>query len=368
MKTVAVGATKDLYWTPALLIMCPTRIMTNTHNDGDAVQPLNYCSHAIDDLLELMQACQERAPESAHALRCVIEMLQASVKFILPDCGHVLAFNEIDVRHFQLARLPFPCVAFEFPYSRYDGIDSVGEFEQIPATKRIALCWTSDYAPAIKYLRLEGRVASSPEGGTFIMSIYSGPSFEKWVPTVGCMFVSHEATDYPKDAVEEGASKIAIDALRSAGLVKAKAVKYTATIVPILSEMFAELTHRFGDSEKALAEIQLDTRDEVHAFVNACSVIACSNVELADVVASPALNKKRIANGKRPLFSYKVLQLDSENSRKSRAPSGGGSHASPRMHLRRGHIRRLDGRTIWVRSTLVNSSSEGVVLKDYSVR
>jgi hypothetical protein len=47
--------------------------------------------------------------------------------------------------------------------------------------------------------------------------------------------------------------------------------------------------------------------------------------------------------------------------------ASGGTHASPRVHLRRGHIRRLPGKNIWVNATIVGNSDLGVVIKDYSV-
>ena len=47
---------------------------------------------------------------------------------------------------------------------------------------------------------------------------------------------------------------------------------------------------------------------------------------------------------------------------------GGGTHASPRVHLRRGHIRKIaDGRTVWVQACVVGSK-HGMVLKDYKLR
>jgi hypothetical protein len=38
------------------------------------------------------------------------------------------------------------------------------------------------------------------------------------------------------------------------------------------------------------------------------------------------------------------------------------------MHLRRGHLRRLQSKVIWVRPTMVGASSEsGFVAKDYAL-
>jgi len=80
------------------------------------------------------------------------------------------------------------------------------------------------------------------------------------------------------------------------------------------------------------------------------------------------LNKKRQAKGKQPFFSYKVLQL-LEERREVGKTGAGGSSVSPRMHLRRGHLRRLESKVVWVRPAMVNAGvNTGAVLKDYAVQ
>jgi hypothetical protein len=63
---------------------------------------------------------------------------------------------------------------------------------------------------------------------------------------------------------------------------------------------------------------------------------------------------------------YKTLELVAPSTRQERIELSG-THASPRLHLRRGHIRRLDeSRTVWVQSCVVGAEP-GAVLKDYRV-
>jgi hypothetical protein len=85
-------------------------------------------------------------------------------------------------------------------------------------------------------------------------------------------------------------------------------------------------------------------------------VIVLLATEGIDVVKeSPpiALNKKRAKNGKKPFRDYHVLKATQELEREHR--DLGGTHASPRIHFRRGHIREYeDGRKTWIRSTIVN--------------
>ena len=98
----------------------------------------------------------------------------------------------------------------------------------------------------------------------------------------------------------------------------------------------------------------------------AIEVFSCSNVIAVNNDPPKFINAKRIQKGKQPFFSYKTLHIKDGNvSNKNR---GEGTHASPRLHLRRGHIRRYaSGERVWVRATLVGDKSKGFVLHDYKV-
>ena len=97
------------------------------------------------------------------------------------------------------------------------------------------------------------------------------------------------------------------------------------------------------------------------------SVMNCSNVECVENKPPEALNKKRNKSGKIPLFSYWTLHLSTKNKRYSKYEDDQQStRIGPRLHLRRGHIRRLQsGTTTWVNSCMVGDQSRGTVAKDY---
>lgn len=108
-----------------------------------------------------------------------------------------------------------------------------------------------------------------------------------------------------------------------------------------------------------------DDRLSVYAMVkNAFAVIACSNVAVAETHPPVALNKKRARNGKPPILTYKTLVLKPGVSTQRDA---GGSHASPRVHLRRGHIRQLADKSVWVQPCVVGDKRRGMVVKEYRV-
>jgi hypothetical protein len=61
---------------------------------------------------------------------------------------------------------------------------------------------------------------------------------------------------------------------------------------------------------------------------------------------------------------YYVVEL----SPSAKEAIGAGTHASPRLHWRRGHIRHLaSGKKTWVRASLVGAAEGGVIVHDYRV-
>lgn len=100
--------------------------------------------------------------------------------------------------------------------------------------------------------------------------------------------------------------------------------------------------------------------------IRGLAVLNCSNVKVVDNPAPDALNRKRAKQGKPPLFTYKTLHIKPPTSGAGRAGGSSGDRNLPRLHLRRGHIRRLPtGTTTWVQSCMVGSAANGMVMKDY---
>lgn len=96
------------------------------------------------------------------------------------------------------------------------------------------------------------------------------------------------------------------------------------------------------------------------SFINAMS---CSNVTIGEAVKARPVKKK--AKKTQPFHSYKVLTIRTRAL--SVAGSGAGGRGSPRVHLRRGHIRRLKDKKVWVNAAVVGDKSRGIVTKEYRV-
>lgn len=83
------------------------------------------------------------------------------------------------------------------------------------------------------------------------------------------------------------------------------------------------------------------------------------------VVAETFTNRRKIAQGKAPSYDWSTVTIDSSITRSN---SKGGTHASPRLHDRRGHLRRLkSGKNVWVRPCKVGDPSLGTIFHDYKI-
>jgi len=96
------------------------------------------------------------------------------------------------------------------------------------------------------------------------------------------------------------------------------------------------------------------------------AAVNCSNVKQREHKPPKLKNESRKRKGLTPLFSYWTLEL---SDKQEKGLHLGGTHASPRVHLRRGHIRRLEsGKHIWVNAHVVGNKENGMVHKDYRLK
>lgn len=105
----------------------------------------------------------------------------------------------------------------------------------------------------------------------------------------------------------------------------------------------------------------------IHAPSAFLSALNCSNINKIEHIHSDKLQKARAKRGKKPLFSYWTLEIDMERSAVVGIDNGG-THSSPRLHLRRGHPRQYaPGKWCWVQPCAVGNKNLGMVHKDYAV-
>jgi hypothetical protein len=83
-------------------------------------------------------------------------------------------------------------------------------------------------------------------------------------------------------------------------------------------------------------------------------------------VAKTFTNQRKIAQGKTPAYEWRTVVI--EPSKPQPEPKGG-THASPRLHDRRGHLRRLQsGKNVWVKPCKVGDPSRGTIFHDYQLQ
>lgn len=96
-------------------------------------------------------------------------------------------------------------------------------------------------------------------------------------------------------------------------------------------------------------------------------IFSCSNVHLQRNDVADLARRKISNSGNLPQFSYHTIHIKLNKESTERGGCAN-KHASPRLHLRRGHIRRLQsGVKVWVSSCLVGDKNKGLVTSDYKV-
>jgi hypothetical protein len=125
------------------------------------------------------------------------------------------------------------------------------------------------------------------------------------------------------------------------------------------------------------AEIEGNPAERIEGTVRGHGEVAAGIVWRALTIlgAAPEIRDRKLSRAKRARLSRDgvrgwVWHQVSINPGRLRAVSTpqGGTHASPRWHIRRGHWRQLaDGRRVFVRQCEVGDPTRGGVVKDYRV-
>lgn len=116
------------------------------------------------------------------------------------------------------------------------------------------------------------------------------------------------------------------------------------------------------------AELSQTEAAPVIRMVFAClTVIHAQSTSYRATHAQTKVNQKRIKKGKNPLFDWVTVKV---GGKEEKIEHKGGTHASPRLHDRRGHWRTIKatGKQVWVRNCKVGDASKGVVFHDYKIK
>lgn len=264
----------------------------------------NYAAQAERGLI-LFADLPEVHEEDRQFAKSLSEIIHDCTHFVIPDDGEIFD-DELKGLEGKRIELPYESITVEFYLS--------GKWSHGEPGKTIIVA--TDDGDAII---------------VFAASAFSGTDI--WTPTAYAMRV-------PKD--------INITGKRSDKMTNSRVV-----CPGLLEEVGDDESHNhIGSFELCLEEL--------------IEALSCKNISTANHQEVSAVNGKRIKEGKLPFYETKMLVIDTHDSSAGKAGKGG-SHASPRQHLRRGHIRRLPNGNIWVNSCVVGNSANGIIRKQYSV-
>lgn len=338
--------------------------------DASSKDRLNYATEAIEFLKESIRILrQDTYPLDAH--RFVINMLSQATKFMLPDDGELYDDEEYTSDNIDVMRLPYSICALEYTAGNKPSDPEDHKSGRERCDKHISIAFDPHRLPQplkeelLKTLD-KPNLDDISSNSIAVIALYafnenrSVIRGSEWSFASGVAFIDAENPFYESSPIR---------------LVDAKFSFFQRNYeYDIRNGMPPE----FG--RMALSD---NTQGAVKAALHFATAMSCSNVSTETLKPPPLVNKKRLSKGKAPLFEYHVLNLDVVHQdthahgsgaldfSDSAEISGGGSHASPRQHLRRGHMRRLGekhgNKVIWVNATVVGKSHKGVIEKSYEL-
>lgn len=332
------------------------------------MESLNY-SKQILEFFETDPESRDQISNGGSTLNELLSLLDRSIKFILPERGEILAsYNTEDgeINAFQkewvdLMYIPYPIVTFEIPFTYHDN-EQISQIEglhhQVPAEKRVALCWNPKHDdPEIRkineivnkynFTNCNYTIGDdcSPEGFCIVVFFFDEKT-KKWSFTPAGAFLPY-SLNMNNDL--EGAL-------------------YGREIN--LFPFYIDLLYRYYDFNftPIKSQIWLDLNQEIWSVLQVCCVLNCDNINTRTIEPPAKQQKSRLRKGLKPLYSYKVLTIKASGSGyENMYAVGTGQGGSKRTHFRRGHLRRYPDKTVWVKPAIVGANNVGMVDKDYRI-
>jgi hypothetical protein len=297
-------------------------------------------------------------------IKGLIDLMRSGQKFLMPNCAEVIDPQTLGDTHLELFKLPYPVTIFEASWDKGEAAELIGDQQQ--STRRIAVCWDTSSGVSLVPGREAFLNSFFPEGGTYIMPVSYIDARKMWVPAAAGLFVPYNYLTKEGDELSP-AGHLAKQIQTDSGRLKKGARNFVAEPFVVSPMLYGAMVQHFGGEDMARAHNILEGWDEVQMAVQACAVLNCANVVTAEIKPKSSQQSVRAAKRKEPFFTYKVLQIDTRDSEQA-TRGAGGAHASPRTHLRRGHIRRYADKVTWVRASMINAGSrDGTVSKDYRI-
>jgi hypothetical protein len=277
--------------------------------------------------------------------------LSDAVHFAIPDGGVVLDDDYKGIVGREV-RLPFPLITTEY-YIDQGELDK----NETPSTKRV--CLAQEVTTAYLKEHFPKSLLNNYDDEYIWITIFSSSYFDEvrmWgFDPIGFAFPSNWDGDHGFLYVE--ALKPEENNSRING--------YPLIVSDELMKAVYE-----NEGEEVAFDLIRKSSSETASILALCEALSCSNVTHKVIEEiDKNLNEKRIRKGKAPFYETRMLWVDAPGHIVNGQEHQGGTHRSPKQHLRRGHIRRLaSGKNVWVNSAIVGSRNNGYLEKQYAIR
>lgn len=311
----------------------------------------NYAAQAERELSMVAEVqTNHELVDDVRIVKGIVGFIKVAQHFSLPENGKIFD-DKLKGVVGQEIHLPYPCITIEYLNSNVMDADN-GERINV---KRLVVAIEMNTAEMEKFT---GAKLNQIECDSWIAVFHSYAATDKgWMPGTGFWIMPCKWDQYPQDRtiITPGHAK------------REEAMPFVAGFA-----MFLPGTHRYCVKElgkdEAIESATQGVIDVIESLLELIEALSCSNVTHEPLEKiNPAVNARRIRDGKLPLYETRCLVI---NAGKSVGDGGGigGTHGSPRQHLRRGHIRRHPtAGNIWVNSCVVGSAELGVIDKQYVV-
>ena len=268
----------------------------------------------------------------------VLMYLHSAVKFAMPDNGMVLDDGLKGIVGYEV-RLPYPSITLEY-YCSDDYPKKISSVPKCPPnSSELAHRMSNSNSMANKCVLV---CIDNPDLD-FIEIFRVLPVGEYWKVGIFC-------TALPK----VGHTEIA---------------KGGGTTVTSNTRGFYEAVMKQKNPDKYVIDMGRSmSLSDAWVVLEFLEALTCTNIEQSIYQPASPKNAQRIKSHKAPIYETRCLTLKTTKKESFGGGDGASSHKSPKQHLRRGHIRRLEKGNIWVNSCVVGDASNGIIDKCYKIK
>lgn len=309
-------------------------------------------AHQVIEDLERMN------PKYQCTLESMSKLIRNAQKFHLGRIDN-LHCNTGSVLNFKGLRLPYPVCWIDFFAGTDDNADEFERGHHVLIPKRGMIV-----SQNIKIVNSPIKIC--------IFNCYGNDSIfhKRWVPNVFTYIIySSECLNMEVGFAPHAANESKDSILQKMNKINHSEHSLVQTLLTFNDEALYESINK-----NMYNEILYGDSQDISTLSTFLNILTCKNIGTETVLAPDKLNRKRIKQGKQPLFSYHTLVIKPVGKRQESIPR----HLwENRVHLQRGHFKtytdekplfgHITGR-FWWQPHVRGRNKDGVVMKDYEVR